>query len=118
MNAPSKPDRELEGRLAGTLFDVLIRFALALVLAFLCYEVFAPFLSLMVWAVILAVTLYPARILGVDARLGSLEPGKDADLIVTTGDPLETLTDVVYMFIHGRAVSLETKHTKLYERFK
>ena len=60
MNAPYKPDRELERRLAGTLFDVLIRFALALVLAFLCYEVFAPFLSLMVWAVILAVTLYPA----------------------------------------------------------
>ena len=65
-----------------------------------------------------AVTLYPARILGVDARLGSLEPGKDADLLVTTGDPLETLTDLVHMFIAGRPVDLATKHTRLYERFK
>jgi predicted PurR-regulated permease PerM len=60
MNAPDKSARELEARLGGTLLDVLIRFAFALVLAFLCYEVMAPFLSLMVWAVILAVTLYPA----------------------------------------------------------
>lgn len=65
-----------------------------------------------------AVTLYPARILGVDSRLGSLEPGKDADLIVTTGDPLETLTDLVHMFIAGKPVDLATKHTRLYERFK
>jgi len=60
MNAPDKPVRELEALLGGTLIDVLIRFSFALVLAFLCYEVLAPFLSLMVWAVILAVTLYPA----------------------------------------------------------
>jgi imidazolonepropionase-like amidohydrolase len=65
-----------------------------------------------------AVTLYPARILGVDARLGSLETGKDADLLVTTGDPLETLTDLVHMFIQGKPVDLATKHTRLHERFK
>jgi predicted PurR-regulated permease PerM len=60
MNAPPRPDPELEARLSRALFDLLIRFTMALVLAFLCYQVFSPFLSLMVWAVILAVTLYPA----------------------------------------------------------
>jgi imidazolonepropionase-like amidohydrolase len=65
-----------------------------------------------------SVTLRPAEILGAADRLGSLEVGKDADLIVTTGDPLETVTDVVWVFIAGRAVPLETKHTRLYDRFK
>jgi imidazolonepropionase-like amidohydrolase len=65
-----------------------------------------------------AVTVYPAMILGVSERMGSLTPGKDADLIVTTGDPLEVVTDVVAMFICGRAVPLESKHTRLYEKFR
>lgn len=65
-----------------------------------------------------AVTVYPAMILGVSERMGSLTPGKDADLIVTTGDPLEVVTDVVAVFIRGRAVPLESKHTRLYEKFR
>ncbi len=65
-----------------------------------------------------AVTLYPAMILGVEERIGSLTVGKDADVIVTTGDPLEVVTDVVYMFIRGRPVSLESKHTRSYEKFR
>jgi imidazolonepropionase-like amidohydrolase len=65
-----------------------------------------------------AVTLYPAQILGVADRIGSLGVGMEADLIVTTGDPLEVITDVVYEFIRGRAVPLETKHTRSYEKFK
>ncbi|HYF00521.1 MAG TPA: amidohydrolase family protein, partial [Planctomycetota bacterium] len=69
-------------------------------------------------AALKAVTLHAAEILGVADRIGSLAPGKDADLIVTTGDPLEVLTDVVYMFIRGRAVPLDTKHTRSYEKFK
>jgi imidazolonepropionase-like amidohydrolase len=64
------------------------------------------------------VTLYPAEILGIADRVGSIDVGKDADLIVTTGDPLEVVTDVVYEFIAGRAVSLESKHTRLYEKFR
>jgi imidazolonepropionase-like amidohydrolase len=64
------------------------------------------------------VTLYPAEILGVADRVGTLEVGKDADLIITTGDPLEVVTDVVYEFIQGRPVLLESKHTRLYERFR
>lgn len=65
-----------------------------------------------------SVTLYPAEILGIADRLGSIEVGKDADLIITTGDPLEVVTDVVYEFIGGRAVSLESKHTRLYDKFR
>lgn len=65
-----------------------------------------------------AVTLAPAEILGIADRVGSIEVGKDADLILTTGDPLEVVTDVVYEFIGGRPVSLESKHTRLYEKFR
>jgi imidazolonepropionase-like amidohydrolase len=65
-----------------------------------------------------SVTLRPAQILGVADRIGALAVGMDADLIVTTGDPLEVVTDVVYEFIGGRAVPLDTKHTRSYEKFK
>jgi len=69
MNRPWQPDDEFERRMSSRLLDVLIRTALVGVLAALCYVVFAPFLTLMVWALILAVTLYPlhralARTLG------------------------------------------------------
>lgn len=66
-------------------------------------------------AALKAITEFPARIFGLDR--GTLEEGKPADLIVTTGDPLEIASDVVYLMIDGQAVSLETKQTRLYERF-
>ena len=59
MNTPSQLDQELEQRLASPLLDVLIRAGLILALVMLCYQVFAPFLTLMVWALTLAVALYP-----------------------------------------------------------
>jgi predicted PurR-regulated permease PerM len=52
-------EEPLEKRFDARLLDVLIRAGLILVLALLCYQIFAPFLPLMVWAVILAITLYP-----------------------------------------------------------
>src|SRR5215510_16147749 len=66
---PEQPDHELERRLSARLLDVLIRAAFIAVLAALCYVVFAPFLTLMVWAVVLGVALYPvhqslARLIG------------------------------------------------------
>jgi imidazolonepropionase-like amidohydrolase len=64
-----------------------------------------------------SVTLYPAEILGVADRLGSIEPGKVADLVVTDGDLLEIRTQVKNLFIAGRTISLETKHTQLYKKF-
>lgn len=65
-----------------------------------------------------AVTRYPAEILGVADRVGTLEPGKDATLIVTTGDPLEIPTQVKMMFIEGRRVDLQDKQKRLFEKYR
>lgn len=65
-----------------------------------------------------SITLSAAEILGVGDRLGSLEAGKAATLIVTTGDPLEITTDVVGAYIDGRAIDLRSKHTELYEKYR
>jgi imidazolonepropionase-like amidohydrolase len=64
-----------------------------------------------------SVTLYPAQILGIADRVGSLEPGKDATLIVTTGDPLETKTHVTRAFVQGRSVQLTSRHTRLRDKY-
>lgn len=65
-----------------------------------------------------AVTLWPAEIFGVADRLGSLEVGKMANLVVTNGDLLEATTSTVHLFIDGRNVPLSTRHTDLYDIFK
>ncbi len=69
-------------------------------------------------AALRAVTLAPAEILGLGSEMGSIEVGKRGDLIVTDGDPLQIVTHVERAFIGGREVSLESKHTMLYEKFK
>ncbi len=65
-----------------------------------------------------SLTLYPARILGVDSRVGSLEVGKDATLIVTSGNPLETPSQVERAFIQGRVVDLNSRHTRLWKKYQ
>jgi imidazolonepropionase-like amidohydrolase len=65
-----------------------------------------------------AITLYPAQILGVADRIGSLEVGKDATLIVASGDPLEITTQIEREFIQGRDIDLNSRHTQLYEKYK
>ncbi len=64
-----------------------------------------------------AVTIYPARIFGLDDQLGTLEQGKLANVIVTNGDPLELTTDVKYLFIRGQLTSLDNRHLRLYEKY-
>jgi imidazolonepropionase-like amidohydrolase len=64
-----------------------------------------------------AVTIRPAEILGAGADTGSIEQGKSADLIVTDGDPLEVRTQVRHVFIAGRAVDLDNKHYRLYQKY-
>ena len=65
-----------------------------------------------------AVTLYPAQILNVADRLGSIEAGKMANLVVTDGDLLEIRTRIRYLLIDGRPVVLSSRHTELNDAFK
>ena len=65
-----------------------------------------------------AVTLYPAQIFGVSNRIGSLEVGKDANLVITDGDLLDARTHTRYLFIDGRQLPLTNRHTELYDAFK
>ena len=65
-----------------------------------------------------AVTLYPAQIFGVADRFGTIEVGKTANLVITDGDLLEARTNTKYLFIDGRPVPLDSKHTEMYELFK
>jgi hypothetical protein len=64
-----------------------------------------------------AVSLSVAEIFGVANRVGSIEEGKLADLIVSDGDPMEATTKVNMIFIGGKVVSLETRQKQLYEKY-
>ncbi len=78
---------------------------------------FAAGYGLPVDAAIKSVTLHAAEIWGVADRVGSIEAGKSADLILTDGDLLEHKTQVKAMWIAGKTVSLENKHTQLYQKY-
>ena len=65
-----------------------------------------------------ALTINPAQIFGVADRYGSLEAGKVANVMVTTGNPLDVRSNVKYLFIRGQAVPLTDRHTKLYEQYR
>ncbi len=65
-----------------------------------------------------AITLAPAQMLGLDALVGSIEPGKLANIVVTRGDPLEIRSEVTHVFVHGVPVSLQTRHTQLYDKYR
>ena len=65
-----------------------------------------------------ALTVYPARILGVDDKLGTIEEGKIANLIVTDGDPLEITTRVHHLVINGKLTSTDNRHRSLFVRYR
>lgn len=65
-----------------------------------------------------AVTLEPAKLIGLGDLLGSIEPGKLADLILADGDPMEPTTRIERMWIDGAEVSLENRQTQLYQRYR
>ena len=64
-----------------------------------------------------ALTVNAAEILGVSDRVGSLEPGKDANLFIAKGDPLEIRTEITRVFIEGNDVGVDTKHHALYQKY-
>jgi imidazolonepropionase-like amidohydrolase len=65
-----------------------------------------------------AVTVNAAQMLGLGDRLGTLEPGKIANIIVTTGDPLEIRSQVRYLFINGQPITTANRHLDLYEHYR
>lgn len=66
-----------------------------------------------------AITLNPAKILGIADRTGSIETGKDANIIISEGDLLDMRSSIVtHAFIQGRHIDLNDKHKMLNERYK
>jgi imidazolonepropionase-like amidohydrolase len=65
-----------------------------------------------------AVTLYPAQIMGAADRMGSIEPGKLANLVITDGDILEARTHIRHLFIAGRNVPITNRQTELFDQFR
>ena len=65
-----------------------------------------------------SITLHPAEMLGVDKQLGSLTAGKEATFIAVDGDLFDIRSNVKQMWIAGKRVSLESRHTRLYEKYK
>lgn len=64
-----------------------------------------------------AITVNPAQIWGISDHYGTIEPGKDADIVVWDGDPLEPSSAPTALFIRGDAISLESRQTKLRDRY-
>lgn len=64
----------------------------------------------------LSITYYPADILGVADRIGSLEPGKDADIAVFTGNPMETFTDTLYTILDGEIIYIRNEKEKVLKK--
>ena len=103
MGSPAADNYAIEKRFAARLLDVLIRAGILLAVALLCYRVFAPFLTLTVWAVILAVTLYPLH-RAIAGRLKGRQ-GLSATLLVFLGIALLVAPTAVLMNSFGDTVA-------------
>ena len=69
-------------------------------------------------AALRAITLTPAEVLGVENRVGSLQPGRDANIVVWSGDPFEFATRVEHVLIRGREVVQPSRQDELMQRYK
>jgi len=103
MGIDSKHDDALMARGASRLMDVFIRAGLVLALVLMCYRIFSPFLTLMIWALILAVTLFPLQQL-IARRIGGRQ-GLASTLVVLMGfalivTPSAVLTNSMADSIH------------------
>jgi predicted PurR-regulated permease PerM len=102
VNRLWQPDYEFEKRIAARLLDVLIRAGLIGVLAVLGYVVFAPFMTLMVWALILAITLYPLQ-RSLARRIGGRQ-GLAATIVVISGCLLIVTPTALLMNSFGSSI--------------
>ncbi|MBC7927353.1 MAG: amidohydrolase family protein [Bryobacteraceae bacterium] len=65
-----------------------------------------------------ALTLWPAQILGVADKVGSIESGKLANLLVVKGDPLDIRSEIRYVFVEGREVPAGNRNLQLFDEFR
>lgn len=68
-------------------------------------------------AALAAITVNPAQIWGIAGQFGTLEVGREADIVIWDGDPLEPMSAPVAVLVRGRPVSLETRQTRLRDRY-
>ncbi|MFT5501612.1 MAG: imidazolonepropionase-like amidohydrolase [Woeseiaceae bacterium] len=64
-----------------------------------------------------AITLAPARMYGVDGQVGSIEVGKEADIVIWGADPLEISSYPEQVYIQGLPISMQSRHTLLRDRY-
>ncbi|MDP2039564.1 MAG: amidohydrolase family protein [Sulfuricurvum sp.] len=64
-----------------------------------------------------AITINPAEIFGIADQYGSVEAEKRANLIISTGDPLETKSQILHVFIDGYMIPMSNRHIRLYQEF-
>lgn len=64
-----------------------------------------------------AITINPAEIFGLQDQYGSVETGKRANLVISTGDPLETKSQIIHVFIDGYLIPMSNRHIRLYQEF-
>jgi imidazolonepropionase-like amidohydrolase len=64
-----------------------------------------------------ALTIWPAQMFNAADQIGTIEAGKMANLFIASGDPLDIRTQVSEVFIKGRRVPMDDRHTKLYEKY-
>ena len=65
-----------------------------------------------------AITLTPAEVLGVANRVGSLQAGRDANIVVWSGDPFEFATRAEHVFVRGREIAQPSRQDELMDRYK
>ncbi len=65
-----------------------------------------------------ALTLYPSQILGLDDRIGALEEGLDATLLISNGTPVEYATQIEQVYVQGRKSDMMDMHRQLYEKYR
>ncbi|TVQ66074.1 MAG: hypothetical protein EA360_06750 [Balneolaceae bacterium] len=125
LTSPSRNWESFDARyrLPAQLYDAGVQFAIAGIANpananRLPYEAGAAMaFGLSEEAAVRAVTLEPARILGLGDRLGSLEPGKDASFLITDGNPIEYATQIEQVYIQGRKSDMNDMHRQFYERY-
>jgi imidazolonepropionase-like amidohydrolase len=65
-----------------------------------------------------SITLNPAQMLGAGGSLGSLDIGKQANVVISDGDPLDVKTDVKHVFIQGVEIQMKSMQTELRDRYQ